>query len=288
MGSGTDGRKLPLVERIALKVTGSPPTGPHLRHAMRITGPTEDSAALPPAPGAYAPMMARRYFVRPLPPPGPVTLGPGLGHHLGRVVRTRKGDPVVLFDGAGSEIGAIIIDVRGREVLVEVSAEAPRSVGRSPRLALDVACALPKSPRTDWLFEHGTEVGIRSFRPILTARTNRQLERHKRWEKILIVACAQCDRSVLPTIEPTVNLEELCASPQPAERYVATPGEIELGPASSETALLVVGPEGGLTAEELEMLAAADYAPRNLGPLTLRTETAVLAGATRLLQGPTG
>ena len=43
-----------------------------------------------------------------------------------------------------------------------------------------------------------------------------------------------------------------------------------------------------MTAEELEMLAAADYAPRNLGPLTLRTETAVLAGATRLLQGPTG
>lgn len=230
--------------------------------------------------------MARRYFVRPLPPPGATILSPGLGHHLGRTERTEPGDHVVLFDGAGAEASAVVTEVRGRDVLVEVGATAAPLRGRSPRLLLDVACALPKSPRADWLFEHGTEAGIRSFRPLLTERTNRQHERHKHWERILITASAQCDRSVLPTIEPTLTLGELCAIPLPQARYVATPAIAELGPESAPTALLVVGPEGGFVAHELDLLAAAGFAPRSLGPLTLRTETAVLAGATRLLQMP--
>lgn len=230
--------------------------------------------------------MARRYFTSPLPPAGPATLSPRLGHHLGRVVRTRPGEAVVLFDGAGAEVEATVLEVRGRDVLVDVGTPLAQVLGRSPRVALDVAVALPKNPRTDWLLEHGTEVGIRSFRPILTERTKRQHERRQRWERILIGACAQCDRSILPTIEATVTLDELCAMPLPQARFVAANADRELGPTSADTALLVVGPEGGLTERELELLTTAGFAARSLGPLTLRTETAVLAGATRLLQAP--
>jgi 16S rRNA (uracil1498-N3)-methyltransferase len=232
--------------------------------------------------------MARRYFASPLPPAGPATLSPRLGHHLGRVVRARPGDAVVLFDGAGAEADATVLEVHGRDLLVDVGAPVARLLGRSPRLTLTVACALPKSPRTDWLFEHGTEVGIHSFRPILTERTNRQHERREHWQRVLIAACAQCDRSVLPTIEPTVTLAELCAMPQPQARYVATTADTELGPATADAALLVVGPEGGLTEREIGLLMQAGFRARSLGPLTLRTETAVLAGATRLLQAPAG
>lgn len=230
--------------------------------------------------------MARRYYCHPLPPAGPALLSPNLGHHLGRVVRTAPGDAVVLFDGAGAEVAATVLEVQGRDVRVEVGVRLVTPLGRSPRLVLEVACALPKNPRADWLFEHGTEVGITTFRPILTERTNRQHERREHWQRILVAACAQCDRAVLPVIEATVPLAELCTLSLPTERYVATMAATELGPATGAAALLVVGPEGGLTAREVAMLVEAGFAPRSLGPLTLRTETAVLAGATRLLQVP--
>lgn len=230
--------------------------------------------------------MARRYFASPLPPAGPTTLSPRRGHHLGRVIGTRPGSTVVLFDGAGHEVAATVREVRGRDVLVDVTGPVAQPLGQSPRMAVDIACALPKSPRTDWLFEHGTAAGVRSFRPLVTERTRRLPDRHEHWRRILIAACVQCDRAILPVIEATVTLEELCAMPQPAARFVASFSELELGPATGTTALLVVGPEGGLTAAELHRLLDAGFAPRSLGPLTLRTEAAVTAGATRLLQMP--
>ena len=231
--------------------------------------------------------MARRLFVSPLPPPGPATLSPRLGHHLGRTVRTRPGSAVVLFDGAGAEVDAIVVENQGRDLLVTVGQPVARLLGRSPRMALEIACALPKSPRTDWLLEHGTAAGVHRFRPILTERTRRQPNRHDHWQQVLIAACVQSDRSMLPIIEATVTLEQLCAMQLPTERFVATRTETELGPARDTTALLVIGPEGGLTDSEVQQLTAAGFAPRSLGPLTLRTETAVVAGATRLLQPTT-
>lgn len=230
--------------------------------------------------------MARRYFVHPLPPAGPMLLSPKLGHYLGRIVRVEPDAEAILFDGAGHEVSARVLELRGKGLWVEVGEALAVPFGRSARLAVDVACALPRSARCDWLFAHGTEVGIRRFLPLVTSRTRRQPERAEHWRRILIEACAQCDRAVLPTIEATITLEELCAAPPIEERYVATYGETELGPASSGTALFVIGPEGGLTPLELEQLAASGFLPRSLGPLTLRTETAVIAGATRLLQAP--
>jgi 16S rRNA (uracil1498-N3)-methyltransferase len=231
--------------------------------------------------------MARRFFANPLPPPGLATLSRKLGHHLGRIVRTSPGDSVVLFDGAGNEVAATIREVHSREVLVDVSLPIENPLGRSPRIHLEVACALPRSARADWLLEHGTEAGVSTFRPLLTERTNRRHEDRAHWDRVLIEACSQCDRAILPTVAATVSLADLCAAPRIAERYVATAAAVELSAAVSSECLLVVGPEGGFSEREVEMLVESGFAPRSLGPLTLRTETAVVAGATRLLQAKT-
>lgn len=228
--------------------------------------------------------MARRYYANPLPPKGLATLSKKLGHHLGRIARTSAGDAVVLFDGNGNEVAATIRAVHTREVLVEVSTPLDLPLGRSPRLHLEIACALPRSARADWLLEHGTEAGVSTFRPILTERTNRRHEDRAHWHRVLIEACSQCDRAILPTIAQTISLADLCAAPGVDERYVATAAPVELGPATSPSCLLVIGPEGGFTDREAAMLLASGFAARSLGPLTLRTETAVVAGAARLTQ----
>lgn len=228
--------------------------------------------------------MARRYFANPLPPLGLATLSKKLGHHLGRIARTTAGDEVVLFDGNGNEVAATIREVHTREVLVEVTSLLATPLGRSPRLHLEIACALPRSARADWLLEHGTEAGVSTFRPILTERTNRRTEDRAHWHRVLIEACSQCDRAILPTIAETLSLGDLCARPGIDERYVATAAPVELGAATSSRCLLVIGPEGGFTDREVAMLVQSGFAARSLGSLTLRTETAVVAGATRLLQ----
>lgn len=196
----------------------------------------------------------------------------------------RAGDVVVLFDGAGQQATARVIDAARRAVEVEVGPAAP--VDREPRVAVELACALPKGARAEWLFEHGTEVGVQAFRPLRFERSRAgRVDRRERWERLVAAATEQCDRSRLPVVHDDVDLAALVADPAlPAERYVAAPGSVQpLGPAKSPRCLLVVGPEGGLSPPELEVLAAAGFAARSLGPLTLRTETAALVGAARLL-----
>ena len=228
--------------------------------------------------------MARRYLVDPLPPPGTHRLPEDTGHHLARVLRVRAGDEVLLFDGRGRQSSARIVAVQGSAVEAEI--EPAAELRRELHVALEIAFALPKGNRAEWLFEHATEVGVTAFRPVITARSDAGAGRRRdRWLRVVAAAAAQCDRSHVPEVfEPEPLAELLARRDLPDERYVCAPGGPGLGAARSERALLLVGPAGGLAADELEMATEHGFEPRGLGPLTLRTETAALAGAILLGQ----
>lgn len=229
--------------------------------------------------------MARRYLVTDLPKEGRIELPREVSHHLARVTRAKVGDSVVLFDGAGYEADGRVATVGRGSVEVEIAQH--RVAEREPDVAVEVAFALPRAQRADWLFEHGCEVGVARFRPLLTERTRVQGKDHdnkvERWTRIVQAAAGQCDRARVPIVDPPRPLSELLTAPDlPKHRFLATVDGAPLGPAPGPS-VLAIGPEGGFTEGELAQLLAAGFLPASLGVLTLRTETAGLVGAVRLL-----
>ena len=227
--------------------------------------------------------MAQRYYLESLPGEGRHQLPPDTAHHLTRVMRARPGDEVVLFDGQGQQCRARLLSTSRREFEAELG--PIEQVEPSPAVEIELAFALPKGARAEWLFEHATELGVTAMRPLRTARsdTGAPGRRRERWLRVTQAAAGQCGRSHLPAIHEVQALAAMLASDTlPDERYLALPGGEPLGPACSDRALLLVGPPGGWTDEEVASARDAGFTPRGLSPLTLRTETAALVGAALL------
>ncbi len=224
--------------------------------------------------------MAHRDFVDQLPGPGRCTLDGELAHHLGRVLRVRAGETVVLGDGRGGTSVASVAAVDREQVVVDV---APKRAEPPAKARLLLAFACPRLPRTEWLFEHGTEVGVAVFQPLRTERARQQAERPERWRRVVRAAAGQCDRAWLPEVREALDLPALLAHPGlPPSRVLASAGAPPMAAAAGDVALLV-GPEGGFTDAELAAIAAAGFVPRSCGPHILRSETAALVGAAILL-----
>ncbi|MBL8750717.1 MAG: 16S rRNA (uracil(1498)-N(3))-methyltransferase [Planctomycetes bacterium] len=228
--------------------------------------------------------MPERYFVDELPDAGPADLRGDVAHHLGRVMRARPGDVVRLGDGRGRSADAEVLAVERDVVRARIGAieEEPPAVRR-----VCVAFAPPRLSRSEWLFEHGTEVGIAEFWPLWTERTRPQGERLDRWRRIVVAAAGQCDRAWLPLVHPAMEFADFVKTAVAGARFVASPGApslLGLRPAAGDVVLLV-GPEGGFTAGEERAARDAGFAPCGLGTSVLRTETAALVGAALLVAG---
>lgn len=208
------------------------------------------------------------------------------GHHLARVLRLRVGEVVTVADGAGrwrayrvAVIGAP--GSAGTVVHLDAIGDPDREPARSPRLA--VAFALTKGDKPELVVQKLTELGVDRLVPVVAersiARPNaaRAETARERWERIAREAARQCRRAALPVVEPLAPLRALAGHPGlvvaergggPAESLVLPPGgEI----------LAVVGPEGGLTAGEVDGLSP--WGRLGLGPHILRAETAAVAAA---------
>ncbi|MFM1872937.1 MAG: hypothetical protein RL398_2359 [Planctomycetota bacterium] len=232
--------------------------------------------------------MANRYFVDILPNEGRASLAGDVAHHLAVVLRARPGDRLVLADGRGSRCEATVTAASKRDLVVEVG---PHLHAPAPAHRLHLAFAPPKLQRAEWLFEHGTELGVAEFWPIWTARTRPQGERLERWQKIATAAAGQSDRDWLPKIHAPLELAEfLAASALPTRRFVGDGSGVGFvaADAAPGEALVLVGPEGGFAPDEAAAVAAAGFAPRRFGPHILRTETAGLVGAALWLHAAGG
>lgn len=207
-------------------------------------------------------------------------LDPKRAHYLRRVLRLAEGDPVVAFDGSGSEWIAILRT--GPEVFLQQRDRLPAR--NTEGLVVTLVQALARGDRMDIALQKATELGVTAVQPVTSARTEVRLRgaraerRMAHWRGVLVHATEQCGRVRVPDLLPLSGLAEWLAEPPPAEMRLilspsATTGLSAMAWAGGPIQVLV-GPEGGFTTDEIELAARRGFSPLRLGPRILRTETA--------------
>lgn len=205
-------------------------------------------------------------------------------HALG-ARRLRTGEPVVLFDGAGTEADARIVSAGGRERLCVELAER-RVVPRPSASCLTVAVAVAKASRQIWLAEKLTELGVGAIWGVNFARSAARAGRAtiERWRRRAVEAAKQSQQAWLPQIVMQQDLKAVIGQATSFElRLLGGSGRPLLSvlpeTAAPHSILMVIGPEGGLTAQETAALEAAGFQTVRVGCTTLRVETAAAAAA---------
>lgn len=225
----------------------------------------------------------RIYTQTPLAADTVCVLEAGPSQHIGRALRMRAGDSLVVFDGSGLEYPATIDGMSKKQVTVRVGQGRSTQTESALRIALGIG--LSRGDRMDWIVQKATELGVAQISPLFTERTEVKLpteraeKKLRHWQEIAISACEQCGRNVLPVIELPQKLENWLQKTDAERKFVlhhrAEPGLDSDDPASS--AALLIGPEGGLGDAEIDAAIERGYSALRLGPRVLRTETAPMA-----------
>jgi len=206
--------------------------------------------------------------------------------HLTHVMRKKPGDIIGVVDGTGNSYVVTIKEIVHRAAMCAIQSHAIRPGEPVARLHLAVGI-LKNSSRFDYLVEKATEIGVETITPLLTERTIPRHAKTDRWQKIALAAMKQSGRSVLPRLAELASLPDfLAGAPPDALRLIPHSngkGAPLSGTPAGNQVVVCIGPEGGFTEEEIDLATASGFTTVSLGPLRLRTETAALVVAARIL-----
>lgn len=222
----------------------------------------------------------RLYTPQSLSPDSELLLVDDAAHYISKVLRLRPEDYVRLFNGNDGEFSARIVTVDKKSVtaLLEQRLEG----GADPSLAIHLGLGLSRGERMDYAIQKATEAGVSSITPLLTERCEVKLKgdridnRMSHWERVAISACEQSGRCVVPTIASPLTLPEWLSLPRNGASFVLDHrGEQGLvSPETPEAVTFLIGPEGGLSEEEVVQAKEHHFKLVRIGPRVLRTETA--------------
>lgn len=277
----------------------------------------------------------RRFLNQPLFIGSEITLVDEDYNYIARVLRSREGDPITLFNGEGGEYHGIITTIEKRSLTIKLKKFNP--INRTSSIEIHLVQSLSKGEKMEFVLQKGTELGITSFTPLATLRSVMHLKKDQsekrvmRWNNIATSACEQCGLNIPPilhepiaiekwieTVLPTLNTTLLTLAPtaehslgsflqslnlaeiddqhdfvEPiaivdcesttdfnlnAEASIADlQVHLHQEPVVSRSFTIIIGPEGGLSDEEITLLQEAGAISVTLGARILRTETAALA-----------
>ena len=237
-----------------------------------------------------------RFFVPPTQiKDGRVVLTADASRQLSRVLRARPGDSIIALDDSGYEYAVTLDRVSPRHTTGVVT---DRYIGEAePSISITLYQGLMKADRFEYVLQKGTELGISRFVPIISERTVARsvisAARLERWRRIIREAAEQAGRSRLPSLDDVVGFEEACGGiAKPAiigwecERDTGIRDTLLNQKADIESAhsmAIVIGPEGGLTDDEVAHAIGCGIAPVSMGRRIFRAETAGIIAAAAVL-----
>ncbi|UCG14168.1 MAG: 16S rRNA (uracil(1498)-N(3))-methyltransferase [Deltaproteobacteria bacterium] len=232
-------------------------------------------------------MKPRRFFVEDEPlGPGERLIKGNTARHLSRVLRLSVGERVLLFDGSGCEFPAEVSEIARHSVRVRVGEGT--FVDRESPLKIWLGLGLCQPATMDMVIQKTTELGVTEIVPLKTDRAQRWFagergaSRLRRWERIAREAARQSGRSLVPQISPWIDFRQVLRQRETnGLKLIFWEGEERgslkqtlAGQERTNQVQVLVGPEGGFSADEIEQATAAGFQSISLGRRVLRTETA--------------
>lgn len=218
-----------------------------------------------------------------------ISLDESASQYLLRVLRLRESDRLIIFDGQGVSYEAELAGKIGKQAQVRLLQQIQLDT-ESP-LQIHVGLGISKGERMDYAIQKLVETGVHSITPLLTDYTvvkldhKRKQSRHQHWQGVIVSACEQSGRSFLPLLHEVDDLASWAANRDEECKLVfdagATRHLTDIQPAPSRVSVLI-GPEGGLSQQEIVQAGEHGFDIIRLGPRILRTETAAVAISTAL------
>jgi 16S rRNA (uracil1498-N3)-methyltransferase len=218
-----------------------------------------------------------------------VFLDEDAANHVGRVLRMTVGQQIELFDGSNLTFNAEITQADKKRVKVRVLAS--QADDRESPLHLHLGQVMSRGEKMEFTIQKSIELGVNVITPLFSERCGVKLDAERlakkiqQWQKIAIAACEQCGRNRVPEIREPMTLQAWCAEADEGLKLNLHPRasqSINTLPQPVERVRLLIGPEGGLSADEIAMTAQQGFTDILLGPRVLRTETTALTAITAL------
>ena len=198
--------------------------------------------------------------------------------HCVRVLRLAKGDEITLVDGRGGFFTAEIADPNPKRCAVNV-VKSEMNFGLR-NFQVHIAIAPTKNiERIEWFLEKATEIGIDQVTPLLCHHSERKEIKNDRLEKVMISGMKQSLKAYLPRLDGMTRFSDFIRLPFSGQKFIAHCEEqhrelLKNLVKSGESYLILIGPEGDFSPDEIEMAIHAGFQPVSLGESRLRTETA--------------